>query len=171
MSHAKIIVYIALLTALSFSLFLLEGLLPVPFLAPGAKLGLANLVTVAAICTLPCWQYALTVLLVRILLSALLGGGPTILLYSLVGGLLSFAVMTGLRQTGRFSLIGISCAGGFAHHVGQLTVAALTLTTPDIFLYLPLLGPCGLLTGGVIGCVAERIIRKIPPYILPVSML
>ena len=166
MSHTRTILYLALLTALSLSLFLLEGLVPVPFLAPGAKLGFANLVTVIAICTLPRWQDALAVLLVRIMLSALFGGGPGIMLYSLSGGLLSFAVMAGLQKTGRFSLIGISCAGGFAHNVGQLAAAALTLATPDLFLYLPILGPCGLLTGGMIGYVAELTIRKISPHIL-----
>lgn len=165
MSQTKTLIYLALLTALSFSLFLLEGLIPVPFLAPGAKLGLANLVTVIALCILPRWQDALTVLLLRLLLSALFGGGPSLLLYSLAGGLLSFAVMAGLRQAGRFSLIGISCAGGFAHNVGQLAVAAVTLAAPGLFLYLPLLGPCGLLTGGIIGYVAGLAIKKISPHL------
>lgn len=167
MSQTRTILYLALLTALSFSLFLLEGLIPVPFLAPGAKLGLANLVTIIALCTLPRWQDALSVLLVRIMLSALFGGGPGIMLYSLGGGLLSFAVMAGLRHTGRFSLIGISCAGGFAHNVGQLAVAALTLAAPGLFLYLPVLGPCGLLTGGIIGYVAELTVKKIAKHIRP----
>ena len=43
--------YIALLTAISLVLFLVEGLIPLPFIAPGAKLGLANIVTVCALYT------------------------------------------------------------------------------------------------------------------------
>lgn len=160
-SPAKTITRLALLTALSFSLFLLEGLIPVPLPVPGAKLGIANLVTVIALYTLPRWQMALTVLLLRILLASLWGGGPGVLLYSLAGGTLSFAVMTGLRQTGSFSLIGISCAGGFAHNAGQLLVAAVALDSPALLFYLPVLGSCGLLTGGVIGYLAGQILRKI----------
>lgn len=158
----KTMIYLAMLTALSLSLFLLEGLIPVPFLAPGAKLGIANLVTILAIYTLPRTREALTVLLLRILLASLFGGGPGILLYSLAGGLLSFAVMTALQHSGKFSLIGVSCAGGFAHNLGQLIIAALALATPDLFLYLPILGTCGLLTGGMIGYVAAMVIKKLP---------
>ena len=58
MNHTHRLVYIALLTALSLALYLLEGLIPMPFLAPGAKLGLANLITVLALYTLPRWQDA-----------------------------------------------------------------------------------------------------------------
>ena len=39
---------IALLTALSLILFLLEGFLPLPLPVPGAKLGLAAIVTLVA---------------------------------------------------------------------------------------------------------------------------
>ena len=91
-------VYLALLVAQSLALFLFEGLIPLPFLAPGAKLGLANLITLIALYTLPRWQDTLLVILVRIILATMFGGGPTILLYSLSGGLLSFAVMLLLRR-------------------------------------------------------------------------
>ena len=53
MTRAFRTAYLALLIAQSLALFLLEGLLPVPFLAPGAKLGLANIVTLIALYTLP----------------------------------------------------------------------------------------------------------------------
>ena len=39
MSRTFRLTYLALLTAVSLSLFMLEGMLPIPFLAPGAKLG------------------------------------------------------------------------------------------------------------------------------------
>ncbi|MDY3297361.1 Gx transporter family protein, partial [Selenomonas sp.] len=51
MNNTHRLTYLSLLTAISLSLFVLEGLLPVPFLAPGAKLGLANIVTVFALYT------------------------------------------------------------------------------------------------------------------------
>ncbi len=158
MNPTKKLVYLALLTGQSLALFLLEGLIPLPFLAPGAKLGLANLITLIALCTLPRWQDAAIMLTLRIALSSLLGGGPTIFLYSLSGGLMSFAAMLLLQKSGRFSLIGISCAGGFCHHIGQLITASLIIGSPHLFLYLPILGPCGLVTGFLLGWTAAKLL-------------
>jgi len=77
---------IALLTALSLILFLLEGFLPLPLPVPGAKLGLAAIVTLVALRILPRTRDAAAVLLLRIFLSAFLGGGFAPLLYSMAGG-------------------------------------------------------------------------------------
>lgn len=46
-------VIIGIFIAQSLVLYLIEGLLPVPFIAPGAKLGLSNLITVIALYTFP----------------------------------------------------------------------------------------------------------------------
>jgi len=53
MMDLRIAARIALLTALSLILFLLEGLISLPLPVPGAKLGLAALVTLVALYTLP----------------------------------------------------------------------------------------------------------------------
>ncbi|MCR5758699.1 MAG: Gx transporter family protein [Selenomonas sp.] len=148
--------YIALLTALSLVLFLLEGLIPLPFIAPGAKLGLANIVTVYALFSLGP-RASLLIILLRTSLASFFGGGPTIFLYSISGGLLSLAIMTALKKTTCFSLAGISAAGGFAHHCGQLLVASFAAQTLTIFRYLPVLGPCGLITGLMIGWLATKV--------------
>ena len=150
--------YIALLTAISLVLFLVEGLIPLPFIAPGAKLGLANIVTVCALFSLGP-RACLFIILLRTGLASFFGGGPVIFLYSLTGGLLSLAAMTALKKTTCFSIIGISAAGGFAHHFGQLIVAALAADTLSIFRYLPILGPCGLITGFIIGGLSTRILN------------
>ena len=166
MSRTFKTIYLALLTAQSLALFLFEGLIPLPFLAPGAKLGLANLITVAALYTLPRWQDALLVVLVRVFLATMFGGGPAILLYSLAGGLLSFAIMVGLRRSRRLSILGVSAAGGFAHNLSQLLIASLVMESPDLLLYLPILGPCGILTGLLIGLCASLILQKLPTHLL-----
>ena len=151
--------HIALLTACSLVLFLLEGLIPFPFLAPGAKLGLANIVTVYALYQLPNLQSVLLLILLRTGLAACYGGGPTVFVYSLAGGLTSLALMALLQKTARFSILGISAAGGFAHHLGQLAIAALLAERLSFFHYLPILGPCGLITGLLIGLAAHKIQR------------
>lgn len=151
--------HIALLTAISLVLFLVEGLIPLPFIAPGAKLGLANIVTVYALYTLGP-RSCLFIILLRTGLASFFGGGPTIFLFSLAGGLLSLAAMTLLKRTARFSIMGVSAAGGFCHHLGQLIIAALAAETLNLFRYLPILGTCGLITGLLIGWLAAKIQRQ-----------
>ena len=116
-------VYLALLVAQSLALFLFEGLIPLPFLAPGAKLGLANLITLIAIYTLPRWQDTLLVILVRITLATMFGGGPTILLYSLTGGLLTmigYSAATAFDPEVTMGIFNISC---IAPAIGFVAVA------------------------------------------------
>ena len=174
MSNVRRLTLLALLTALSLSLFVLESALPVPFLAPGAKLGLANIVTVLALYLLPRAGDALLVLAARLLLGAMFGGGPTVLLYSASGGLLAFLGMAALqRLTLRgattpdgtpvplFRLPAVSAAGGFLHHVGQLLCAALLSGTPALLAYLAVLGPLGLLTGLLTGTVVALLLPRL----------
>ena len=52
MKQTKHLIYMSLLVAMALALHLVERNLPVPFMTPGAKLGLANLVTVIALYTL-----------------------------------------------------------------------------------------------------------------------
>lgn len=50
---------------------------------------------------------------------------------------------------------GISIAGGVFHNIGQLIVAAVVVETFSVTYYFPVLLVAGLLTGLVIGIVAE----------------
>lgn len=149
--------HLALLTSISLVLFLVEGLIPVPFIAPGAKIGLANIVTVYALYTLPRLRDTAWLIFLRTLLASFFGGGPSIFLFSIAGGMLSLLSMWLLKRTGRFSIAGVSAAGGFAHHLGQLFVAAWAADTVNLFRYLPVLGICGIITGLAIGVLAAKI--------------
>ena len=153
---------IALLTALSLILFVLEGLLPLPLPVPGAKLGLAAIVTLIALYLLPLRDAAL-MLTLRILLASFFGGGFAPMLYSLAGGAASFAVMALLKKYTPLSIVGISAAGGFLHNMAQLLVAAAVMQTTALFIYAPLLGFVGILTGIAIGIAAQSILQKIYP--------
>ena len=144
---------IAFLTSLSLILFLLEGFLPLPLPVPGAKLGLAAIVTLIALRLLPRTRDAAAVLLLRIFLSAFLGGGVAPLLYSLAGGLASFAAMVLLLRYTQLSLIGISAVGGL--------FAAAVMESSALLFYAPILGCVGILTGTGIGILAQSIVKKI----------
>ena len=126
----------------------------------GIKLGLSNLVIVIALYRLGA-GYAFFVNIVRIMLSGLLFGGLSAMLYSLAGGMLSLVVMLILKKTDKFSPAGISMAGGVFHNVGQLTVAALITNTGKIFLYMPVLLISGLITGVLIGIAAIFVLKKL----------
>jgi heptaprenyl diphosphate synthase len=153
-------VFLALLISLALILSLIEKMIPMPFLTPGAKLGLANLVIMIAIYTLNIWD-AFLVLIIRILLSTLLGSSVSMLLYSLFGGILSFISMILVKKIGgKFvSIIGVSATGAVFHNVGQLFVASLILKNFNVFLYLPVLSIIGIITGIFVGLSANYIIN------------
>ena len=151
---------IALLTALSLILFVLEGFLSLPLPVPGAKLGLAAIVTLIALHLLPARDAAL-MLMLRILLASFFGGGVAPMLYSLAGGAASFAAMVLLKKYTQLSIVGISAAGGFLHNMAQLLVAAAVMQTTALFSYAPVLGFVGILTGIGIGMSAQIILQKI----------
>ena len=151
---------IALLTALSLILFVLEGFLPLPLPVPGAKLGLAAIVTLIALHLLPARDAAL-MLTLRILLASFFGGGVAPMLYSLAGGAASFAAIALLKKYTQLSIVGISAAGGFLHNMAQLLVAAAVMQTTALFSYAPVLGFVGILTGIGIGMSAQIILQKI----------
>ena len=152
---------IAILTSMSLTMFLLESMIPVPFLPPGAKLGLSNVIIVVALYILPSALDALMILSIRIFLSSMFAGSPMVILFALSGGLLSFATMFLLKKCGAFSTIGISSAGGFVHNLGQLAIAVVLTNGIRLINYLPILGICGILTGIMIGIVADGIIQRL----------
>lgn len=151
----------AALTALALIFSYIEFLIPLPMPAPGMKLGLANVVVLLALYRLGA-KKALEINILRILLAGLLFGSVFSILYSLAGGLLSFAVMCLLKRTGLFSITGVSMAGGVAHNVGQLAAAALVISDLRIFYYFPPLLLSGMLTGLLIGIVGHLVCRRLP---------
>jgi heptaprenyl diphosphate synthase len=160
--YTKIVLQ-ALLVAIALILSLFERNLPALSFAPGAKLGLANAITLIAISYLG-KKEAFSILITRIVLSAFLGGGLYTMLYSLGGGLLSFSVMSIAYnfRSERLSFIGISVLGGFSHNIGQLVVASFFMKSVLIFNYLPFLSITGVITGIIVGTVVARALPLMP---------
>ena len=154
----------AMLISLSLILFTVESLLPPLFLPPGAKFGLANVVTLIALYLLSEVD-ALKILSARIFLAGIFAGSPTVIAFSLSGGLLSLTTMILLKRTGKFSLVGISATGGFFHNVGQILAAIFFMSNGKIFYYLPILGACGILIGITIGLLSKQVIARVKQII------
>ena len=147
--------YLAMLVAMASAVHYLESLLP-PILPslPGAKLGLANIFTLAALVRFG-YGAGITVTVLRCLVGTLIGGSVTALLYALAGGILSYcamAVFFAALKT-RFSLSGISMIGALCHNVGQMFMASFVLGNAYVWAYFPYLAllsvPTGLFTGTV----------------------
>lgn len=149
----------ALLTALAMVLSWLESMLPLPAAAPGMKLGLTNLVVLFALYRMgPCPAAAIS--LVRVLLVSMTFGNAYSFAYSLAGAAVSLAVMLALKRTGRFSILGVSIAGGVGHNLGQILVAAAVLGDAVIW-YLPVLLVSGVAAGAAIGVVGGIVTERI----------
>ena len=157
----KKLLYLSLLTAISLILFVLESQIPPPVPVPGVKLGLGNVIVVAV---LFCYgrREALGVLLVKVLLSAVFAGNLGALLYSLTGGLLSWAGMCLLKGLlSQKQLWVASVLGAMLHNLGQLLAALAVTRTPGLLAYLPVLLLSGMITGFFTGIAAQLVVQRL----------
>lgn len=163
MSRLQKLIFISLLVAQGVVIGLVENMIPYPFaFAPGAKLGLANLITIIAIFTMRKRDSFLLIWL-RLILTTLLGGTLSTFLYSMSGALLSYFGMLLVKKLGpkRVSIIGISATGGFMHNVGQLVTASFIAQSWTVMLYLPILSFLGILSGIAIGIAANFLLQRV----------
>ena len=147
------------MAALAIIFGYVEMLLPVFFVVPGMKLGLANLVTVFVL-----YRYrakeAAVISLTRIVVIGFLFANLFSILYSLAGAALSLLCMTAARRFSGLSIVGVSILGGVTHNLGQLIVAALVVENGNVFYYFPALLISGLVTGALIGIVTGEILKR-----------
>ena len=150
----------ALLVALAMVLSWLENMVPLPVTIPGVKLGLTNLVVIFALYRISPWDAA-WVSIIRVLLVAMTFGNAYSLAYSLAGAGLSLTVMVMLKQSKKFSILGVGIAGGIAHNIGQIFAAIVVLRTARIAWYLPVLIISGTLAGIAVGAVGGVLTERI----------
>ncbi len=159
-SHSEKTAALGVLLAFALILGYVETLIPFSFGVPGMKLGLANLAVVLTL-YLSGVKEAFWIDILRIVLSGFLFGSMYSLLYSLAGGMLSFAAMAFAKKTGGFGVCGVSMTGGVFHNIGQLAVAAFVVETKGIFYYLPPLLVSGTVTGMLTGIISGQTLRRI----------
>ncbi|MCD8019149.1 MAG: Gx transporter family protein [Clostridiales bacterium] len=161
---AKKVAFYGMFLALALVAGYVERLIPINLGIPGVKLGLANIVTMVLLYTVG-FRAAAGITAARILLSGMLFGSGFAMVYSAAGALLSMIVMVLLKQTKRFSSVGVSVAGGVFHNIGQILVAMLVLETKALAYYLPVLIISGLAAGVVIGILSGLLTRRLEPVI------
>ena len=157
------IVTLGLLAALSLAIYAFESVLPPLLPIPGMKPGLSNIIILYCLKRFG-KKEAESVLLVRLLLSAILFGNAISLIYSAAGGFLALLIeilcdkiLSGknLQITGAF--------GGLFHNIAQLLIAARIMQTGAVFSYAPYLFIAGIVTGLFTGFASHFLLKiKIP---------
>lgn len=146
----------AVMTAMAMIFSYVETLIPIPIPVPGVRLGLANLIILLMLLTAGPLD-AFLVGLLRILLSAVLFGNIFSFSMSMMGFLISFCVMALLLKSRRFSVPGVSAAGGIFHNTGQLLAACLILKSTGILAYTEVFVLLGMATGLITGFLCKMI--------------
>ena len=159
-SRAEKVAFCGVLAALAVILSYVETLIPINLGVPGIKPGFANIIAVFLLFSYG-FGPALTVNILRVVIVAAMFGSPASALYALSGAVVSLAVMALLKKAGRFSVTGVSMAGGVMHNASQLAVAAAVAKTPLLVSYLPMLIVAGMVTGVVIGLIAQLLLRRL----------
>ena len=155
MAKTRKLALMALLTAIALTIFVIEAQIPAPVPVPGVKLGLANIITLIAMCLLG-KKEAGAVLLVRVLMGAMFAGSPSTFLFSATGGLFAYLVMClTVGPFGEDRLWIVSALAGIAHNAGQLLACVLVVKTPGVFAYAPILAASGVVTGVFTGFAAQ----------------
>ena len=157
---SKKVAMAGMFTALAMIFSYVEVLIPINLGVPGMKLGLANLVVVVALYTMGA-PMAFSVSMIRILLDSVTFGSLAAMLYSLAGGIFSFCGMMLLKKKPKFSMVGVSVAGGILHNIGQLAVAMAVVENIHLISYLPPLLVAGTVTGMLIGIVSNQVVPRI----------
>lgn len=154
------VAYFGVLTALALIFSYIEMMIPIHFGIPGVKLGFANLIVVIALYKMGIKE-AYTLSIVRVILAGFIFWNLFSILYSLAGGLLSLTMMVVLKKTEKFSVFGVSMAGGVFHNIGQLIMAAIVLESLSIAYYFPILLVSGVVTGLLIGLVSNEMLKRL----------
>lgn len=159
MSASKKISICAMLTVIALIFGYIEALFPILLPIPGLKLGLGNIVVLICIYTINS-KYAFFVMIVKVILSVLLFASPSMLIYSLSGGVLSYLVMITMKKYS-FNIITVSIGGGVFHNLGQLAAAFFVLDSINLIYYAPFLILCGATTGAITGVITKLITNRI----------
>jgi len=149
------------LLAIAIILNILESFITI-IPVPGAKIGLANIVTVM-ILVIYGPKESIYFVILRVILVALLTGKlfNVIFYMSLSGGLFASIGMAIIFKSSFFSLIGVSVIGSLAHTIGQILMAMLILSTFTVVSYVPIMLLFSIPAGVVTGIISTRFVRVI----------
>lgn len=152
--------FLGIFTTIGLMLSYIESLFMIPIRVPGIKIGLSNLITVVILYLMGPLE-AFFVLIARVILSGILFGNASSVIYSIAGALISFCFMILLKKTNVFSEVGVSVIGGVSHNIAQLFMAIILTGSVKVLYYAPALAIFGCIAGIIIGFISIVIIRRL----------
>lgn len=155
---------LAMFVALSLVMFILENQMP-PLFFPGAKLGLSNIFSLAALVIFGPAE-AVGVVVIRTLLGALITGSVSALIYSLSAGIVAVSVAAMLLRLPALGVVSVSVAAAVSHNLTQNAVYALVTGETLTLALLPYLALIGAASGLLVGAVVYLLIKHLPTKIL-----
>lgn len=158
MKRTRELVFTALLVSIALAVSLIETMIPMPFMVPGAKLGLSNMIILVTLVVFNFKRGFQVAILKSLLLMFVTGFGPSFL-YSFAGAIFSTCMMglTLRYATRAFSTLGVSIIGAVAHNFAQVTVASYVLGSMMVYTYFPFLTFIGMVTGYFVGLGAYNV--------------
>ncbi len=158
----KQVAFLGVFFALSIALSLFESAMPhIPFMPPGVKIGLSNIVVMYCLFFLRAPSAFLLVILKS--LFVLIIRGLTAGFLSFSGGILSIVIMLLLKLIfkEKLSYMFISICGALFHNIGQFLAISLIFLNFSLVYYLPLL----IISGILAGVLSATILKLILPAI------
>ncbi len=153
---AKKITLVGVLTAVSLTIYMVEAQFPTAPIG-GIKLGLANVVTLAAMLFAD-RLCAGIMLLLRIILASAFYGTLVSFAFSVTGGLFAYLAMCLLiNRLDKKQIWAVSVTGGIFHNIGQISVACFITGQGVAAALLPYLIISGIATGLFTGLLAQRL--------------
>lgn len=155
-----------LLLAMGVMLNYIESMVPLPFMFPGAKLGLANAVGIIVLYYFGATYYFGFGIL-RVVLTALLWSGfGMAFMISLAGAMMAALITIFLYRIGRFSIFALSVGGSVFHGIGQTIMVSILYQTIYMMNYAAILTISGAVTGILIAIVCVQFIKRVPDFSL-----
>ncbi len=158
-NKTKRLAFLGVISAFALILSFIEAVLPPIWSAvPGIKVGLPNIVIIFLLYRFSVNEAAL-VSFIRVIITSLLFGNAMSMVYSISGAALSLTIMWLLKKTDKFSVVGVSIAGGVSHNLGQIIMATIILSTKEIGFYFPILAISGTLAGIFVGFLGIMLLK------------
>ena len=163
-SKSKRIAQISALTAMALTVHIIEGYIPPLIAVPGVKLGLANVVTLAALYFLPPGDVFLIVI-IRVLLGSFFSGRPISFVYSAAGGIAAYFVMLAAQKKVPLNKIWVSSVcGAVANSLFQVFAAAAVLKSTAVLYYFFPLAALSVLCGAFTGIIAQNVVTRLAKF-------
>lgn len=152
---------LALLLAIGVVINYAEAvLLPLAFIAPGVKLGLANTIGLIVLYYFGIKEY-ISIGFLRVILTALFTGFGFNFYIAISGWALATIVIVIFYHWQRLSIFGLSMTSAVMHGAGQIIMVAILYQSKYVINYLPILFFTGVASGLIIAVIAREVLTRV----------